>query len=404
MSPWDLLGLEPDADRSAIRRAYADRLRAMDPEADPQAFQRLRDARDAALAGEHRPLPEVTPSPPSNPEPAAATPGPVPTPPVVDEEPVPTIEPDLTAIERLRDLVMEPGLNPSPDEITELADRILADPAMLNVQHAMAVESYFADLIVHGTPRSDPLVDPAIRYFRWDRTEDDLGGAPVIDWILRRETDRYFDVELATHHPGWKKLLDDLRMGPPERWQRLRSWYQGHRVEYLLAYIQERHPTAMATLNREAVEWWTARIEGRQSYPAMFRPGDRQWRTDVFAKGFDPGETRNNIAIYFGVFVMPYIFVWFLLRRRHGWKARAVGFGWLFLTVGIPLLIGDPERRPAVQEGPVWSDAPPLDPSIDADRSFDRSILGAPSDGTLTSSPLPVGASAADGAPDGSRR
>lgn len=395
MSPWDLLGLEPGAERAAIRRAYADRLRAMDPEADPHAFQRLRGARDAALAGEERAFPEeAPPQPPSSPrsEPVTATRDPTPPPPA---EMVPTIEPDMAAIDRLRDLVMDPGADPSSDEIVELADRILADPAMLNVQHAMAVESYFADLIVHGTPRSDPLIDPAIRYFRWDRTEDDLGGAPVIDWILRRESDRYFDVELATHHPSWKKLLDELRTGPPTRWPRLRSWHKGHRVEYLLAYIQERHPTTMATLNREAVDWWTTRIEGRQSYPAIIRPVDRQWRNGVFAKGFglsrfDPGPLGQNLPLYIGVFMMPYVFAWFLLRRRHGWKARALGFGWLLLTVGAPLLIGDPERGPVVQQGPAWSGVPPLDPSIDPSGSFDPSVLGAPPGGTMTGAPVPA--------------
>ncbi len=47
---WRTLGIERTADVSAIRRAYADALRAMDPDADPEGFARLRDARDQALA------------------------------------------------------------------------------------------------------------------------------------------------------------------------------------------------------------------------------------------------------------------------------------------------------------------------------------------------------------------
>lgn len=74
MSPWDLLGLEPGADRSAIRRAYADRLRAMDPEADPLAFQRLRDARDAALSGDDRTFSDAAPPPPPEPPPSEPPP------------------------------------------------------------------------------------------------------------------------------------------------------------------------------------------------------------------------------------------------------------------------------------------------------------------------------------------
>lgn len=44
-----LLGVDGGADARVIRRAYADALRAMDPDADPEGFARLRAARDAAL-------------------------------------------------------------------------------------------------------------------------------------------------------------------------------------------------------------------------------------------------------------------------------------------------------------------------------------------------------------------
>lgn len=51
---WGELGIEPTADAAAIRRAYAHRLRAIDPDSDPAAFQRLREAYEAALAGSAR--------------------------------------------------------------------------------------------------------------------------------------------------------------------------------------------------------------------------------------------------------------------------------------------------------------------------------------------------------------
>lgn len=45
----DLLGIDPDADERAVRRAYAALLKRTRPEDDPEAFQRLVRARDLAL-------------------------------------------------------------------------------------------------------------------------------------------------------------------------------------------------------------------------------------------------------------------------------------------------------------------------------------------------------------------
>lgn len=47
---WRRLEIEPTTDQGAIRRAYADALRAMDVDADVAGFSALRDARDAVLA------------------------------------------------------------------------------------------------------------------------------------------------------------------------------------------------------------------------------------------------------------------------------------------------------------------------------------------------------------------
>lgn len=47
---WDELGIAPSADPKAIRRAYAARLKKLDPDRDPGAFTRLREALEWALA------------------------------------------------------------------------------------------------------------------------------------------------------------------------------------------------------------------------------------------------------------------------------------------------------------------------------------------------------------------
>ncbi len=53
-SPWQELGITPTADRNAIRRAYAARLKMLDLQREPAAFQRLREAYEAAFHGTPR--------------------------------------------------------------------------------------------------------------------------------------------------------------------------------------------------------------------------------------------------------------------------------------------------------------------------------------------------------------
>lgn len=71
-----LLGLAAGADATAIRKAYAAKLKAMDVDADPDGYARLRQARDTALraarkadAAEPAPALQVEPQPGQEPDP-----------------------------------------------------------------------------------------------------------------------------------------------------------------------------------------------------------------------------------------------------------------------------------------------------------------------------------------------
>jgi hypothetical protein len=66
---WDELGIAPCDDPKAIRRAYAARLKTLDPDRDPQAFARLRHAFEQALSAAGRdPRPAAASQPPAAPE------------------------------------------------------------------------------------------------------------------------------------------------------------------------------------------------------------------------------------------------------------------------------------------------------------------------------------------------
>ena len=49
MTCWEILGITPDADKKAIKLAYAKRLKQTRPEDDPEGFKRLYEAYQQAL-------------------------------------------------------------------------------------------------------------------------------------------------------------------------------------------------------------------------------------------------------------------------------------------------------------------------------------------------------------------
>jgi hypothetical protein len=63
---WDELGIAPCADPKAIRRAYAARLKKLDPDRDPNGFARLRDAYEWALKRAGADEPRSSQAPPAS--------------------------------------------------------------------------------------------------------------------------------------------------------------------------------------------------------------------------------------------------------------------------------------------------------------------------------------------------
>lgn len=328
---WGILALAPTDDTAAIRKAYARRLKAIDPETDPSAFIALRQARDFALFIAESDKEEVSDDTHGDPQTVVQYTKPLEGAALLDAQaailsdaPDPRVREaefareqvealaldiDFGAIERLRAMVFEGGAPPA--EIAELTRGLLDDPAMLNIDHATRIENFIADTIVNGTPVSDPMIEPAIKFFRWDEQQRELGRAPIIDWILKRYSDGYFERGLPSISKIYGRLLDRLRRPPPETGGRLTAWQLGTRVEYLLAYLHTFHHTVLAGLNRTTLQWWDERIAAqRQTVPPLSWLREF-WRRLIWLRGIESNRKNREWLIlsliigFFAIVIIP---------------------------------------------------------------------------------------------------
>lgn len=372
--PWTMLGLARTEDTRAIRKAYAARLRSIDPEEDPAAFIALRESLDAAL-GEAR---AGEPSAAVQTEDGKSATGAY----AEQEEPAahaapPAATADLAAINLLHAMVFDPQDQHTPEEITAQTERVLAEPAMLNIDHASAVEAFMAETIVRGIPRSDAILDPAIAHFRWSSPQTELERPPIVEWILRRRGDSYFESSLPLQSLFYAKLLWSLRQPPPTRWVRLTAWWRGVHMEYLLAYLETMHPTVLSGVDQATLEWWYHQIESQRRALPPLRWVREGWRRLVWARGLETDTREPSLPLYWAIFVFPYVFAWLLLRRGHSWKERSIGFGYLAVIALLAVLVptGAGGDQPEMQSAPAIPSPVALeafqDFSTDAQRFID---------------------------------
>lgn len=281
--PWKVLGIDPTDDLKAIRRAYADKLRAMDVDRDAAAFAQLRDARDHALylaksmSAPPEPLEEeeedewglgfaMAEEDAQGPYGGAmghhGDAGPYAT----EPEPPQAAEPGPDV---LLQYLLFPGGEQSEAGFTYeeyeaaqgLLRQIVATALEGDVSLQRTIDFWLADRLASAWPRSAPLVIEAADAFEWERQAGMLGEGPAQAFLNARLRGMRFHekVQVEGHwaHKAWAELSR-----PGEK-----KWYErspagSADVRKLLAGVREHFPELEAFLDADRVRSWEHKSVG----------------------------------------------------------------------------------------------------------------------------------------------
>ncbi len=331
------LGLRAGADVPAIRKAYAALYKAMDPDADPEGYARLRQARDIALRAakvaaapppqqpvEATDVPEETAAHPAEPwlygaptlahpqaadlpllnagavphaEPAVLTPQPIhaPATPVAALRALagpPLIEsaqplcadvgylahPDADLARLLHD--PEAELGPLTDEQEAFAQRclrvLLAEAATADLTRHARIEDWLADLLAETWPRSAPLLRPSAEAFGWENERGQITERPSIAWLNARLRGlRFQDKVTEPDHQLHKAWTELTRPGSATVIDRFRV--KRAEINQLLEGVRKHFPELEHHFPRERVVSWGDGAAARGQGFGVFR---------IFGTGF----------------------------------------------------------------------------------------------------------------------
>jgi hypothetical protein len=275
---WKILGIAPGSDMAAIKRAYAAKLKAIDPDRDIEVFLELRAAFDLARQPDRY---DAAPAVPRTPiietvEQQPAAPAPV----VIDRH-TPKPAPPRAEIPRdprsLLAALLWGSAEPADGEAERAARALIDHPAMDQVDFANETELWLARLIVETAPRSDVLLPLAEARFGWRRFDGMVRLDPAIAGALQRMNDLAAIERLRSPAHRWHPLYAMLARRAPSAIARGDLLLYGAFMGEMLDSLRFHNPGVLRSLDHEHVRLWEEAVAQQRLNPAALRADGIGW-------------------------------------------------------------------------------------------------------------------------------
>ncbi|MDB5678717.1 hypothetical protein [Sphingomonas bacterium] len=263
---WRSLGIEPTPDKKTIRRAYAAKLKTIDPDRDIDGFLKLRSALAGAEAAADRMADSTIDDATEWADEPSSFEMPIDNPPVgamdrsadtASDRDVALAEPEDDPRRRVGEaLFPEDGSSPDQQRLRDAVAALLADDRMAQIDYAAETEDWLAHVLAHGQPASDAVIPAVVEHFGWMAERDAARQRPAIGYVAQRADD--LDCIASLRDPGhrWHEPFVVLQRRAPK------AMLLDHRIRLkapiaqLLASIRYHNPAVESLFDADHVAMW----------------------------------------------------------------------------------------------------------------------------------------------------
>jgi hypothetical protein len=317
---WSLLGLEPTEDRRAIKKAYAAKLKAIDPDKDIAHFQDLRTAMKTAEWEAERLAnpqdyqdwdvedevvddvsePAITAETFADPMAAitdddidAAGPTKTRAPdfePVVHEDteaaddPEPQTwddedydEPEDTGLKSEISAMLW-GDEPIDEAILKAkVTELINDPAMEQIDAGREVEEWLGWTLFNCGNRANCVIPMVAKHFNWAAQIGVVGGNYYFENLAQRADDLAVVERLKDPNHRWHRAFTVLSSPAPEKIGFADGWKYKTEIEDLLLSLRTHNPEALDQLDADHVALWDQKTAARPQIGEEGNTGPSIW-------------------------------------------------------------------------------------------------------------------------------